>query len=53
MVRVPYLQEMPIYGNLAQKRKTLLENHREDQQSDKDSDLHCAGFAWNIRVGSG
>jgi len=22
----------------------LLKNHREDQQSDKDSDLQCAGF---------
>lgn len=45
MVRVPYLQEMPIYGNLAQKKRaTLPKNHREDRQSDKESDLHCAGF---------
>lgn len=44
MVQVLYLQEMLIYGNLAQKKSNVAEKPREGQQSDKDSDLHCAGF---------
>jgi hypothetical protein len=41
MVRVPHLHEMPIYSNLAQKKRkraTLLKNHLEDKQSDRDSE---------------
>jgi len=51
MVRVPYLQEMPIYGNLAQKKSNVAEKPREVQQSDIESDLHCAGFCSEYRSG--
>lgn len=53
MVRVPYLQEMPIYGNLAQKRATLLKTPEKVSRATKTVTCIVLDFARNIGVGNG
>jgi hypothetical protein len=59
MALVPYLHEMPIHGNLAQKqqqkkRATLLKKTTEKiSKASKTVTCIVLGFAWNIRVRNG